>query len=173
LARRVGRTHSPIPIRIPPKTQLTPDVLVHEVTHVWQFQTQCSAYISDSGWHQLTEGDDAYCVKLASGKSIYSYTAEQQAVIVEGYYTDKMRNPQNAATITEFCPSNQVVPSGWSKLPDVLNMIEEVRRARPMSDNDNLQERLFGPGWNACDTAPPAGRRERMEVLPILRIEFN
>jgi hypothetical protein len=160
-------------IRIPPKTDFTPDTLVHEVTHVWQYQTQGSGYLSDSAWHQMTDGDESYHVTLAGGQSIYSYTAERQAVIVEAYYVDRLRNPQKPATQTDYDPYKDEVPVGWSKLPDVIRMICEVQRARPLSDNDATQERMFGPGWNRPNNLPPSPGTDRIEILPILRIEFD
>ena len=161
-------------IRVPPQSNLTPRTLVHETTHVWQFQTQGSGYLSDSGWHQMVEGDEAYHVTLASGRSIYSYTAERQAIIVEAYFVDVGRNPKQPADQTDYDPYNDSqVPMGWSLLPDVIRMIKEVRQARPMSNTESYQERMFGPGWNRRDNLPPSTGREPTEILPILRIEFD
>jgi hypothetical protein len=157
----------------PPQPNFTPRTLVHETTHVWQYQTQGSGYISDSMWHQVVEGSDAYRVTLAAGRSIYSYSAERQAVIVEGYYVDLMQKPQQAASATDWDPNTSWLPPlGWSLLPDVVRMIGEIQRARPLSNNEAIQERIFGPGWNAPNNLPPSPGGERSEVLPILRIEF-
>lgn len=159
-------------IRIPPQTVFTPNTLVHEVTHVWQYQTQGSSYISDSAWHQMTEGDEAYHVTLAAKQSIYGYTAERQAMIVEAYYVDSVRKPkpQQPASQTDYFFLKEEVPIGWSLLPDVIRMICEVQRARPMSDSDAYEERMFGPGWNRIDATP---NQNRNEIIPILRIEFD
>lgn len=71
-------------ILIPVGTSIDSAVLVHEMTHVWQFQTRGTRYISDSALHQLTQGSRAYDVSnLVPGHSIYEYGAEQQARIVE------------------------------------------------------------------------------------------
>jgi hypothetical protein len=160
-------------IRIPPKSDFKPDVLVHETTHVWQYQTQGSGYLSDSAWHQMVDGDESYHVTLKANQSIYGYTAERQAVIVEAYYVDRLRNPPQPATQTDYDPYKEEVPVGWSKLPDVIRMIGEVQRARPMSDSDAFQERMFGPGWNRPDPLPPSPGTQPNEILPILRIEFD
>src|SRR5579864_3510793 len=102
-------------IRVPPQSKLTPRTLVHETTHVWQYQTQGSGYLSNSGWHQMVDGDEAYHVTLAAGQSIYSYAAERQAVIVEAYFVDAARKPKQPAGQTDYDPYNDPdVPLGWS-----------------------------------------------------------
>jgi hypothetical protein len=157
-------------IRIPPKTDFVTRTLVHEMTHVWQYQTKGTGYLSDSIWHQAT-GSDAYRVVLAAGRSIHGYTAEQQAVIVESYYVDTQRSPKQEADTTEYNPEKELLPPlGWSLLPDVIRMLGEVQRARPISRDDRLKERLFGPGQNP---PPSPGDRWQPNVLPLLRIEFD
>ena len=100
-------------IRIPPQTDFNTRTLVHETTHVWQYQTKGSGYISDSGWHQLFD-KSAYCVTLIPKQSLNAYTAEQQAVIVEAYYADQQANPISPATTTTYDPSQvKDPPLGW------------------------------------------------------------
>lgn len=156
-------------IRVPPQTDFNTRTLVHETAHVWQYQTKGSGYISDSAWHQLVD-KSAYCVTLVPKQSLNSYTAEQQAVIVEAYYADQQANPLSASTTTTYDPS-QVAdpPRGWSLLPDVVRMIAELQKARPISDNAKLEERLFGPG-GVPKESPGAPKFD--PVVPILRIEF-
>jgi len=43
-------------IRVPPGSTLDNRTLVHECTHVWQYQTKGTGYISDSAWHQIMHG---------------------------------------------------------------------------------------------------------------------
>lgn len=59
--------------------------LVHELTHVWQYQHGGPGYILRSVWEQLTE-DDAYDVRYAEGKEFADYDIEEQAVIVAEWY---------------------------------------------------------------------------------------
>src|SRR5262245_21940539 len=81
-------------IRVPPDYVLTLQTLIHELTHIWQYQTKGTAYISDSLLHQavaaIGSGDRnaAYTYRVEPGKSIHAYTAEQQAMIVEDYYSN-------------------------------------------------------------------------------------
>jgi hypothetical protein len=85
--------------------------LVHELVHVWQYQKNGGAYISDSLWHQskalLTEGSrgGAYDVTLVPGRSIHEYTAEQQAVIVEWAFAD---------------------PAGFGRSTEVVRLLAEI-----------------------------------------------
>jgi hypothetical protein len=156
-------------IRIPPDSDFNTRTLVHETTHVWQYQTKGSWYISDSAWHQLVD-KSAYSVKLIPGQSLCAYTAEQQAVIVEAYYADQQANPLSPATTMTFDPSQILNPPlGWSLLPDVVRMIAELQRARPISDQARLEERMFGPGGVPRENP---GSPKFDPVVPILRIEF-
>ena len=156
-------------IRIPSHTDFTSRTLVHETTHIWQYQTKGSGYLSDSGWHQLTE-KSAYSVTIIPERPFSDYTAEQQAVIVESYYADQQARPEKPATETSYDPSQVFSPPlGWSLLPDVLRMIGELQRAHPISDQAKYEERIFGPsGVPKDDTGGP-----KMDpIVPILRIEF-
>lgn len=72
--------------------------LIHELAHVWQFQTQGSAYVSDSVYHQMASvirtGSRASAYALGdldlSVNSIRDLPAEKQAVIIECYFADPM-----------------------------------------------------------------------------------
>jgi hypothetical protein len=138
-------------IRIPDGTYFDAPTLVHEMTHVWQYQTQGTRYISDSVLHQLTT--DAYAVKLVPGQSFRDYTAEQQAMIVQHYY--------------------EKYPVGWNVDPDVVRMIGEVRCARPLSASQIQQETWFGPNRNMLEnTVPPGVQKPPPQTVPLIRIEF-
>lgn len=136
--------------------------LIHELTHVWQYQTKGMRYVSDSVFHQtkaaITTGSraGAYAVKVAKKKSLHSYTAEQQATIVEHYfaYPQFRRDPQYQA------------------------LIKELRKSRPMSGHARkrlvLEEIAYGSGQAASRIT--GGRRQfrirGAPTVPILRIEF-
>jgi len=143
-------------IRIPGLSVLDPGTLIHELAHVWQYQTKGTSYISDSLWHQMVDGvDEAYRVEIVPGQSIHDYTAEQQAVIVQQYF-------QRAA-----CRED----------PEYQRMIGEVRRSRPIPRLERqdfaLEEAVFGPGIGVERLRPGSYGRERgMRMLPVLRIEF-
>jgi hypothetical protein len=79
-------------IRISPRYSLDDATLIHELTHIWQFQNRGTGYVSDSLSHQLAgilgSGDRnaAYAYAIVPGMAFDRYTAEQQAMIVEDYY---------------------------------------------------------------------------------------
>lgn len=145
-------------IRIPPGYNISDATLVHEMTHIWQFQTKGNGYISDSLVHQtaaIISGGDrnaAYSYTVVPGQALSGYTAEQQAMIVEDYFS-RPALKTNA---------------------DYIRMIGELKAARPvMTDMDRYIESLYGnrnghpryfdpnfPGAN--DTS----------VAPLIRIEF-
>jgi hypothetical protein len=157
-------------IRIPPGADFNTRTLVHETTHVWQYQTKGSGYISDSLWHQAID-KSAYNVTLVANQCLSGYTAEQQAVIVEAYYVDQQAKPKSPASVSSYDPSQTYDPPlGWSLLPDVVRMISELQRTRPISDQARLEDRLFGPGGMPKEI--PGGPKLD-HVVPILRIEFD
>lgn len=67
-------------------------LLIHEMTHVWQFQHFGSGYITTSLLQQahaaLTRGSRnfAYEYRLSAGDSFHQFAPEQQAYIVENFY---------------------------------------------------------------------------------------
>ena len=133
-------------------------VLIHELTHIWQFQNKGSAYISDSAWHQtkawITSGsrNAAYSPSIIPGKSIHEYTAEHQAVIVEGYFLTRS--------------------GGQTPGADVQRMIDEVRSCRPLAANVrmslSLDEAAFGADAYTRTLIP----KGCCDGVPLLRIEF-
>ena len=145
-------------IRFPTGATVDLATLVHETTHVWQYQTKGAGYISDSIWHQATGGQAAYNVTIVPDQSIHRYHAEQQAMIVERYYTNN--------------------PAGWSTNADVVRMIEEVRRARPIPDLQIQNDIIYGPGSpqrgaNDPFRPLPGDDRSMPQLMPLIRIEFN
>ena len=137
-------------IRVPLGTSLDAATLVHEMTHVWQYQTRGTGYLSDSALHQLTEGQAAYNVTIVPGQSFYGYQAEQEAMIVEKYYQDS--------------------PTGWRTDPDVVRMIGEVQKARPLAPADIQRETWYGPNIRNLPTAPDAPQLS--PTVPLFRVEW-
>ena len=141
----------------PPRAPMSPRVLIHELTHVWQYQTKGTQYISDSLWHQvgaaITAGsrDAAYDVTIVRGQSIHRYPAEHQAMIVETYFAD---------------PSVRTDP-------EYARMIGEVRRSRPIPASLIVEEAAFGSGMDAFRMPERGGPLDRpSRMIPIFRLEF-
>ncbi len=139
-------------ILIHQSTKLSAAKLVHEMTHVWQYQTRGTRYLSDSALHQAVQGLDAYNVDIVPGQAFDKYAAEQQAVIVEQYYTD--------------------FPDGWRDDPNVVKMMDEVRKARPLAASKRDQETWFGPNDPAPLDIPGSGALKPAQTVPLIRIEF-
>ena len=82
-------------IRLPKGYDWNGEALIHELTHVWQYQTRGASYISNSFLNQacalVSAGDrgGAYAYILEEGKDLIGYGAEQQAQIVEDYFRKK------------------------------------------------------------------------------------
>lgn len=145
-------------IRVPTGYSMTRPVLIHELTHVWQFQTKGSGYISDSVFHQtaawLTRGDRgaAYGYTIVPGKSFHAYTAEQQASIVEDYH----RYP--------FLQGD----------PEYGRLIAQVRAASPMAAPMTISEEMAAglppPQW----AVPPSpGQPSGGAFIPLVEVRFR
>ncbi len=135
--------------------------LIHELTHVWQYQHGGAAYISDSICHQVAawaatgSRNAAYDLTdvVRPGKSFSEYTAEQQAMIVETYYDepDKRTDPVYQA------------------------LIDQVRRRSPAPPAERqrliYEEGLFGPTNDLRRDVLPDERRP-LPIMPLIRIDF-
>ncbi len=81
-------------IRIPVDFEIDRFTLIHELAHVWQYQTRGTEYISNSVWHQtiaaISTGSRAaaYDVSWAdlAAPSLLDLPAEKQAVIIERWF---------------------------------------------------------------------------------------
>ena len=69
-------------------------VLLHELTHIWQYQKFGSVYITESLWAQRWGGGYDYGGQVAleqlnEGQGLLSFNFEQQADIIEDYFRAK------------------------------------------------------------------------------------
>src|SRR5262249_944004 len=62
------------------------DLLIHELTHVWQYYHDYDVIIP-SAWAQLRNGASAYTYDLHSKDCWNDFNVEQQAKIVEKWFT--------------------------------------------------------------------------------------
>jgi len=135
--------------------------LIHELTHVWQYQHGGGAYISDSLCHQVAAwaatGSRAAAYDLTdvvrARRPFSDYTAEQQAMIVEMYFADPTMRTD----------------------PVYQSLINELRRRLPAPSATRqrliYQEGLFGPTNDLGRDYLPDDRR-LPPIMPLLRIEF-
>ncbi len=77
---------------------ITDDTLIHELAHVWQYETAGAIYMPQAIHAQATLGDAAYMyggasdlqAKKTAGQGIGVYNREQQAQIVQDFYRLKV-----------------------------------------------------------------------------------
>ena len=126
--------------------------LVHELTHIWQYQNMGTGYISNSVCHQVA-------ATFSSGSRNAAYNpavVAGQAVIVERWYA----------------------VASYRADANYQTLVDEVRRARPLAENVRrtlfLEEAAFGPGMNQQRLFPPESQSYflRGPNVPLLRIEF-
>ncbi len=72
--------------------KMSPDVFIHELVHIWQYQRLGSIYIAEALAAQRSEagynygGVAALRVALEEGKTLRDFNFEQQGDIVQDYY---------------------------------------------------------------------------------------
>jgi hypothetical protein len=144
-------------IRVNPGYTMPDRILIHELGHIWQFQTRGTRYISDSAWHQTTAWlsrggrGAAYDYTIVPGQSIDRYPAEHQASIIEDYFAYPALRSNS----------------------EYQRLIEEVRRARPIPMAIRLEEAAGTLGRPDIFGAAPGMPGERAPtIIPQIRIEF-
>jgi hypothetical protein len=135
--------------------------LIHELTHVWQYQHGGAAYISDSlcaqvgAWASTGSRNAAYDLTgvVREGRRFSEYSAEQQATIVETYYADpaKRADPVYQALIDEVRAPTPLPAATRQRLiyEEGLYGRRDDRLPEPLSDDRRL---------------PP--------IMPLFRIDF-
>ena len=98
---------------------------------------------------------------VLQAKSIYRLPAEKQARLVEAWFAD-----------LDFFTDGKKAGRGTAVRaePLVLEMLEEVRAARPLPKSYILEEAAYGPGARVQRLADPL--HPEPPAIPWLRIEF-
>jgi hypothetical protein len=101
-ARTVGNT-----IYFPPGGSRDMAFMIHELTHVWQYQTTGWTYAPKAIWAQISEGysytdsgqtaEQSLIAARNAGKTLYSYNKEQQGDILSDYYKRLQKGKSVAA----------------------------------------------------------------------------
>jgi hypothetical protein len=137
--------------------------LIHELMHVWQFQTKGTRYLPDSIANQITKGRSvttgAYYYAKPPVRLLSFYAAEQQAMIVQDYYDGMKVDPKN------FEEQNS----------DYKARIAEVRMGRPIGYIGRTRESIYGGAnlnSNWQDLPNGVGGRPSPQAVPLIRIEF-
>ncbi|WP_165232838.1 hypothetical protein [Aquisphaera insulae] len=161
-------------IRVPPGWSFLDNkpVLVHEMGHIWQYQTRGTSYITDSVYHnasgQIATGNRnvAYMnYRLRNDSNFTDFTAEEQATIIGDYYE-----------ITRIYKDTDPPPA-WvalrrPDLPIYERLIAQVRSATPRSDTTIYQESLMNQPQPGFDFSGPSDIRP-MQVMPLIQFRFK
>ncbi len=101
-ARTIGNT-----INFPTGDSRNMAFMVHELTHVWQYQTTGASYAVKALWAQIAEGysytpagktpDEALNEARQAGKTLSSFNKEQQGDILSDYFRRLQSNQPTAA----------------------------------------------------------------------------
>jgi hypothetical protein len=147
---------------------LSDQILIHELTHVWQFQTRGMQYMSNSLCAQvqaiISKGDRNFAYTLTgedivNARSIDNLPAEKQAVFVELWFLHAMLQFPGASA-PEPMRSNSACKS----------MMKEVQSAQPLPQKQVFEEIVYGPGRGRVATDKP--NNGFPEIMPFVRWEF-
>jgi hypothetical protein len=177
-------------IRVSSAAKFDDSTLVHELTHVWQYQTQGTGYISNSMCAQIAGAlgqgsrNAAYEIRPSQVHAVQSFhdlSAEHQARVVEFYFVSRLLRDPNPKlrerARREFWylvqdltdPSTDRAKSD-AEVADLERMIADVRRARPISAIAIYEESLHGPG--ASHGLLDGLHGSERHIMPFLRIDF-
>lgn len=183
-------------IRLPRNFDIRNDehrqLLIHEMTHVWQFQHNGAGYITTSLLQQAhasaTRGNRnfAYDYTINTGESFFEFAPEQQAFIVENYFA-MLRDQQTLGTpegATAMYKSNHLNARGFNadltaaqrrteiaaELPLHEPLIRQMSSTPFLSPSSLLMVRqrdvlIMPPGGTAL---PPADRDQQFLPTPNL-----
>ncbi len=133
-------------------------VLIHELAHIWQYQTGGGSYVSSAGCAQLiaiiSAGTRNAAYAYEPRGDFSSFNAEQQAHVIEDYF--KMPNLSND--------------------PWYMAVMERVRRARPVTTRQGAyEESLYGRQnqnvLRMLDERSPTYINPT-SIAPLVRLEF-
>lgn len=147
-------------IRVGMDGKVSRTTMIHELAHIWQYQTKGTSYISNSLCAQVTATvkkgtrNAAYTVTkedLKKANSIHDLPAEKQAVVIETYFAHP--SVRTDAKYKKF--------------------INEVQSARPLPEALILEEAAFGPniGKSILDSPNYKGQ-DATGTVPLIRLEF-
>ena len=113
-------------------------LLIHELTHVWQYQHFGSGYITTSLLQQLHAGavqgnrNFAYDYTITAGDSFFAFAPEQQAFIVENYFAMRRDQGQIASRPAETSDeplryrSNHLASNGFRSQLNTSDRLSEI-----------------------------------------------
>lgn len=116
--------------------------LIHELTHVWQYQHHGTSYISVSLGRQISAAvsrgsrNFAYDYQIRAGQSFFDFAPEQQAFIVENYFS-MLRDRAAIARARTGGPtrtyrSNHLGSDGFKRVLSAADRQSEITRELPL-----------------------------------------
>lgn len=148
-------------------------ILVHEAAHVWQYQNHGTRYITCSLYHQGAAGvatgtrNAAYFnYQLDERRSFSDYPAEQQAQIVEDYYSLTYLYAGPRAALPEWVVQRRRDMAHYERL------MRQVRSARPRSQQQIYSDALIQPPRQDLFPPPTDPSRRFLPIMPFLRVDF-
>ena len=133
-------------------------LLIHEMTHVWQFQHNGAGYITTSLLQQMHAGatrgnrNFAYDYRISAGNTFFEFAPEQQAFIVENYYA-MLRDQQligAAGGMTRTYKSNHLDASGFNAVITAQQRSTEITTELPLHE-PLIRQMSFTPFLSAVD----------------------
>jgi hypothetical protein len=166
------------------------EVLVHELTHVWQYQHGGTGYMSVALRTQIAAAartgsrNEAYDYRTDAAKNFFDFTPEQQGLIVQNLFA--MQHDQNAPPEQTRFRSNHTDGRGNFVEMTRPQRMAEIRAELPVHQGYLRQMRASMPiaEWNIIMTssefmqtpgsriAPVPAERTIAPLRPILRIDF-
>jgi hypothetical protein len=171
--------------------------LIHELTHVWQYQHGGTSYISISLGTQIKASirhgnrNFAYDYQISVGQSFFDFTPEQQGFLVENYFAmkrDRSAVAQDiAAGTSRAYESNHLDSTGFKARLSAAGrqneikgelllhepLIQQMRTALPQSEASILTQRA-----SEIMTIPEQERsfvtkeRQLTPIRPLLEVRF-
>jgi hypothetical protein len=194
--RTIGNT-----IRVPENFTIADpymaETLIHELTHVWQYQHSGTSYISISLGTQIAgtlrtgSRNAAYDYQITPGKSFFEFTPEQQGLIVQNYFAmtrDQAAIPADlAAGGAPSYRSNHLDSSGNFAFLSATDRQAEIARELPLHEPLMRQMRTALPRPEASllldraqevmrtpfdDRIPVPQERQIAPIKPLVEIRF-
>lgn len=181
-------------IRVPEKFTIADEymaqTLIHELTHVWQYQHGGTSYISISlaaqiaGTLRTGSRNAAYDYQITPGASFFKFTPEQQGLIVENYFA--MLRDQNASPRQWHCGNhldgkgNFRVLSASDRMAEITRelplhqpLIKQMQTALPLPEVSLLTARATEVMRTSFESAAPVpAERQMVPVKPLLELRF-
>ncbi|MEE9319534.1 MAG: hypothetical protein V3U76_03730 [Granulosicoccus sp.] len=146
-------------------------ILIHEAAHVWQYQTAGTDYISCSAFHQIkahistgTRNSAYFNYKITSKSKISDYPAEQQAQLIEDYYSIAFRYG-SASTPPRWVQKRR------EKFSDHERLIKSVQSYVPKPQQQIYSDSLMRGTTGGTRIYQPKNTKIA-PLVPILEVRF-